>query len=316
MGLKDSIHHYQLTIQELEEENKKLQLTNQLYLKKIKARNKKIRELEFQLNHIHDQLSMKQEQENVKKNNFPTALKESKIVFPEKKKIQKPLNEKSVKNEEVRKLQNQTIENNSLRKLAFVTKLPLNHKLLSDPNKHLIKESIKLAVYSDPFLKNQSGYAVIQVLTDKQSGKTYLLESEIGSLKKKLGSKWPDIRAHNEMPQIVKQMNLNNFAWPSTELKGGYSVDEKSSFKEESELKMLGYQITGMTREKRWKVLETAVKQLGLKKVAYTIAQNVKLRKGQKDGLKKFSFAIGEWEYDLNKLKQTYYRNDFSWPLT
>jgi hypothetical protein len=135
-------------------------------------------------------------------------------------------------------------------------------------------------------------------------------------LKKKLGSKWPDIRAHNEKPQIVQQMNLNNFAWPSTDLKGGNSVDEKSSFKDESELKKLGYQITGMTREKSWKVLETAVKQLGLKKVAYTIAQNVKLRKGQKDGLKKFSFAIGEWENDLNKLKQTYYRNDFSWPLT
>jgi hypothetical protein len=48
---------------------------------------------------------------------------------------------------------------------------------------------------------------------------------------------------------------------------------------------------------------ETEVMQLGLKKVAYTIAQNVKLRKGQKDGEKKFSFAIAEWEYDLNKLK-------------
>jgi hypothetical protein len=61
---------------------------------------------------------------------------------------------------------------------------------------------------------------------------------------------------------------------------------------------------------------ETEVMQLGLKKVAYTIAQNVKLRKGQKDGMKKFSFTMGEWEYDLNKLKQTYYRNDFSCPLT
>jgi hypothetical protein len=26
----------------------------------------------------------------------------------------------------------------------------------------------------------------------------------------------------------------------------------------------------------------------------------------------KFSFAIGDWEYDFNKLKQTYYRHDFS----
>ncbi|MCH6264542.1 MULTISPECIES: hypothetical protein [Neobacillus] len=105
-----------------------------------------------------------------------------------------------------------------------------------------------------------------------------------------------------------------HFAWPSTDLKGGKYEDEKSVFKDESELKKLGYQITGSTREKRWKILETAVNQLGLKKVAYTIAQNVKLRKGQKDGETKFRYAIGEWEYDLNKLKQTYYRHDFSWP--
>ncbi|MEH6996642.1 hypothetical protein V7075_28735, partial [Neobacillus drentensis] len=115
---------------------------------------------------------------------------------------------------------------------------------------------------------------------------------------------------------VIKKIEMNNFAWPSTELKGGNTADEKSVFKDESELKKLGYQITGMTREKRWKVLETAVIQLGLKKVAYSIAQNVKLRKGQKDGEKKFSFAIAEWEYDLNKLKQRYYRHDFSWPLT
>lgn len=300
----------------LQEENQKLQLVNRLYLKKIKARNKKIRELESQVNHIKDQFNAKQEQEKVKPRNSPTIVKEPKTSLPEKKKSQKPLSGKSVKYENDRKLQNLSSENNNFRKLAFVTKLPLNHKLLSDPNKQLVKESIKLAVYSDPFLKNQSGFVVIQVITDKQSRKTYILESEIGALKKKLGSKWPDIREPNEKPQLVQQMNLNNFAWPSTDLKGGNAVDEKSSFKDESELKKLGYQITGMTREKRWKILEVAVKQLGLKKVAYTIAQNVKLRKGQKDGLKKFSFAIGEWEYDLNKLKQTYYRNDFSWPLT
>ncbi|TWD92213.1 hypothetical protein FB550_12025 [Neobacillus bataviensis] len=102
---------------------------------------------------------------------------------------------------------------------------------------------------SDPFLQNQMGYVVIQVLTDKQTGKTYKLENEIGPMKKKLGSKWPYIRAFNQETQIIKKMNLNNFAWPSTDLKGGKFSEEKPAFKDESELKKLGYQITDMTRE-------------------------------------------------------------------
>lgn len=200
-----------------------------------------------------------------------------------------------------------------MRKLAFITKLSEN-----DSTSELYQELILLAVYSDPFLKNQSGYIEIKVLIDQNTGKAFLSEKEISSIKRKIGSKYFDIREKSKDVSIIKKMDLNssNFNWPSTDLKGGYYDEEKSVFKEESELKKLGYQITGMTREKRWKVLETAVKQLGLKKVAYTIAQNVKLRKGQKDGTKKFSYAINEWEYDLNKLKNTYYKNEFSWPST
>ncbi|PLS17809.1 hypothetical protein CVD28_08905 [Bacillus sp. M6-12] len=44
----------------------------------------------------------------------------------------------------------------------------------------------------------------------------------------------------------------------------------------------MGYQITGSTKEKRWKILEVAVRQLGLQKVVYTIAKNVKLRKAKR----------------------------------
>lgn len=53
-----------------------------------------------------------------------------------------------------------------------------------------------------------------------------------------------------------------------------------------------------------------------LKKIAYTIAGNVKLRKGQKNGRRKFKYAITEWAYDLARLKQTYYKNNFTWPKT
>jgi hypothetical protein len=83
-----------------------------------------------------------------------------------------------------------------------------------------------------------------------------------------------------------------------------------------SELRKRGYQITGTTREQRWKVLQRTVSEIGLKKVPYTIAGNVKLRKGQKDGVEKFSYAISEWEHDLAKLKRKYYKKDFNWPKT
>lgn len=107
-----------------------------------------------------------------------------------------------------------------------------------------------------------------------------------------------------------------SFPWPDTELKENQSNQETKTLKELSDLKKVGYQITGLNRQKRWDILRKAVPQLGLKKVAYTIAYNVKLRKGQKDVLKKYSYAISEWEHDLSRLKKEYYKKDFTWPNT
>lgn len=199
----------------------------------------------------------------------------------------------------------------TLRKLTFVTKLPPNNSALKNLEKHFYKELVQLAIYNDPSLKVQSGFTTAEILISKESGKAYILDKEIMSLRKKLIRKWTDIR----LPNKSSALDGDSFAWPSTELTGTNTHEEKTTLNEESELKKLGYQITGIPREKRWPILEIAVKQLGLRKVVYTIAQNIKLRKGQKNGMNKFSFSIGEWEHDLNKLKQKYYKNDFPWPL-
>lgn len=119
--------------------------------------------------------------------------------------------------------------------------------------------------------------------------------------------------AKSEKNIKVKQSDV--FVWPSTEITGG-EYDNNSGLNEKSDLRTLGYQITGKSREERWRILQKAVPALGLRKVAYTIAGNVKLRKGQKDGRKKFNHSIFEWEYDLSRLKQTYYKNNFKWPTT
>jgi hypothetical protein len=91
-------------------------------------------------------------------------------------------------------------------------------------------------------------------------------------------------------------------------------------FQAETDLHALGYQITGRSRNKRWAVLtQEAIPQLGLQDVAYTIAMLVRLRKAQRNGRERFSHAIAEWEYDLSRLKDTYYTAAayrFPWPTT
>ena len=75
------------------------------------------------------------------------------------------------------------------------------------------------------------------------------------------------------------------------------------------------------TRADRWKVLERAVRsnQIGLQPAAEHIANLVRLRKTQPGGAERYHYAIQEWEYDLARLKRTYFstRNyTFSWPST
>jgi len=83
---------------------------------------------------------------------------------------------------------------------------------------------------------------------------------------------------------------------------------------DESELKKMGYQITGLSSQKRWGILEKAVPKLGLRSVINTIDGNIALRVKQVDGRRKYSNAIKAWNDDLQKLKATYYKDDFKWP--
>lgn len=120
------------------------------------------------------------------------------------------------------------------------------------------------------------------------------------------------------------------FRWPSTPPEdaagladpplGSVSDELEDVLSAESPLKVLGYQITGMSRARRWEVLsERAVPELGLQRVAHMIAGFIRLRRTQKGGARKFSYAIGEWRHDLQQLKRTYYdrrRRGFAWPRT
>jgi hypothetical protein len=83
-----------------------------------------------------------------------------------------------------------------------------------------------------------------------------------------------------------------------------------------SDLHELGYQISAMSREERWRVLtDTAVPELGLQHVVETIVTLT--RRTQRAGEQRYRHAIEEWRYDLAHLKRHYYEGrllPFLWP--
>ena len=130
----------------------------------------------------------------------------------------------------------------------------------------------------------------------------------------------------NRYPGLARAKELadeQGFEWPSQEAPESLtdSVTDDSGFALETPLRReCKYQITGLTRVARWNILTTcAVPRLGLQEVAETIANHIRLRKARKGGREMFANAIGEWEWDLTRLKREFYdghNHRFRWPGT
>lgn len=110
------------------------------------------------------------------------------------------------------------------------------------------------------------------------------------------------------------------FRWPTTEQPesplAGTGASE-AEFSETTALFEVGYRITGMSRPQRWHVLnELAVPQLGLREVVETIASHCRARRAQLHGEERFTHALEEWEHDLKRLKDRFYKGEFGWPST
>jgi hypothetical protein len=114
-----------------------------------------------------------------------------------------------------------------------------------------------------------------------------------------------------------------SFDWPSVEatpVPEPTGADEED--REETELHKRGYDVKkGRSRENRWLVLTRIIdgSEMTLEQVAGTMAWYCRNFRRQFDGENKYSRALGEWEFDLQRLKATYYeprRNRFSWPST
>lgn len=133
---------------------------------------------------------------------------------------------------------------------------------------------------------------------------------------KKVATKMVATPKNTELKTHANQKVNGYFAWPSTEAQESKGASgREGNFKEETDLHRLGYKITGLNRRQRWEILvRKAIPKLTLKEIVYTIAQNVRLRKSQAGGKTKFAYAISEWEHDLNRIKQEYYKSNFTWP--
>ncbi|MCM3569311.1 hypothetical protein [Neobacillus mesonae] len=202
--------------------------------------------------------------------------------------------------------------------LHMVDTVKLNQLII---DLQLKKKDVFVPIYSNKSLNIFNGeYHNVTVYLkegSKKKKKAFITFEDVEEIHKKV--KPGRIKAVKYVePQTKKTINkpIVTIKWPSTDLrdKPKHPSQEQTALNENSELKKQGYQITGLTRAERWSILQKAVPALGLKKVAYTIANNIRLRKGQKNGQRKFSYAIGEWELDLAKLKKTYYQKDFTWP--
>jgi hypothetical protein len=88
------------------------------------------------------------------------------------------------------------------------------------------------------------------------------------------------------------------------------------SYRPASDLHELGYRISEMSREERWRVLtDTAVPELGLQHVVETIVMLI--RRTPRVGQRRYGHAIEEWRHDLAHLKRHYYEGrllPFLWP--
>ncbi|WP_223702722.1 hypothetical protein [Sutcliffiella deserti] len=188
-------------------------------------------------------------------------------------------------------------------------------KVYTDLINYLIKENVILNLY-----KNKQDFIVrkeivVDSLFSQNTGKHYITEDMVKEINKSTNL-WFDVREPIS-ESVFQENNLALFKWPSTEISEATSPLSEKELRNNSDLKKIGYQITGLTRQKRWEILsKKAVPQLGLKKVVYTIAFLVRGRKSMKNGLIRNRNSITEWEHDLIKLKQSFYNKDFNWPKT
>ena len=212
--------------------------------------------------------------------------------------------------------------NNSLKPSIYRHKVNVvNQKTLDQliPKYNLVEREAILPLYESKHSREIYLYTEVEtILIDLLNKEIYMVESEFNKLLKRYS---PLILRYR------KFMNTENIGPEKSNIKkdnvqrkinDGKNplpyVPKDTLFSEQSELNEMGYRISDSSREDRWRVLNQAVLELGLKKVVSIISANIRIRKKQSYGEPKYVHAITEWEHDLNRLKENYYYGEFKWP--
>lgn len=146
---------------------------------------------------------------------------------------------------------------------------------------------------------NNKSKKMIEAFVDVKHSKAYITDKQYEAYLNQFSPYRPKISDY-----------YYNFKWPSTEIVNNAAI-EATTLQKVSDLKSMGYSYI-LRGNKRWAILCNAVNEIGLKKVAYTLATNTKRLKGRKPK----SPAIAIWEEDLARLKLEFYKNGFQWPST
>ncbi|MGG0655643.1 hypothetical protein [Rummeliibacillus pycnus] len=116
------------------------------------------------------------------------------------------------------------------------------------------------------------------------------------------------------LKRIFKEEEIENYY--NVEKKNKKSTPKSYRYRHPSysELRNFGYQITGRTDAQRWSALQEFIKNYSLQATVYELQKRIRLKMGREEDCKRYANAIEKWSYDLNRLKEEYYENDFPWP--
>ncbi len=117
------------------------------------------------------------------------------------------------------------------------------------------------------------------------------------------------------LKKIFNQEAVENFL--SLDRKQQITTQKNIKFRHPhySELRNFGYQITDRTDEQRWFALQEYMSVYGLKTTAYELNRRIRLKMGTTEDQERYANALKKWRYDLERLKEAYFENDFKWPV-
>lgn len=138
-------------------------------------------------------------------------------------------------------------------------------------------------------LSNGQGFGIVRVMHCPKCHKAYLKKEDINYIHDQMRPHKLKI-TYGELEEIITAQGKSN-------TKQGQNTN--NNFQQSSELSNLGYSVT-KSKEERWRILQNqAIPKLGKKKVIAHIEWLIKYNKNNVHRER----AIGEWSYDLRRLK-------------